>query len=57
MFKVNAIFVQIPFIVRQNMKLAIIGSRNVTHIDIEKHIPDGVSEILRFLNMKAKATL
>lgn len=28
------------------MKLAIIGSRNVTNIDIEKHIPDGVSEIV-----------
>lgn len=28
------------------MKLAIIGSRSITEIDIEKYIPDGVSEIV-----------
>ena len=28
------------------MKLAIIGSRNITNIDIEKYIPVGVTEIV-----------
>ncbi len=28
------------------MKLAIIGSRNLTRIDMEKHIPAGVTEIV-----------
>lgn len=28
------------------MKLAIIGSRNITNIDIEQYIPQGVTEII-----------
>ena len=28
------------------MKLAIIGSRDITDVDIEKYIPDGVTEIV-----------
>ena len=28
------------------MKLAIIGSRNITNIDIEKYLPEGVTEIV-----------
>lgn len=28
------------------MKLAIIGSRNIDNVDIEKYIPDGVTEIV-----------
>ena len=28
------------------MKLAIVGSRDITNIDIEKYIPDGVTEIV-----------
>ena len=28
------------------MKLAIIGSRNITNIDIEQYIPQGVTEIV-----------
>ena len=31
---------------RFNMKLAIIGSRNITEIDIAKYIPSGVTEIV-----------
>lgn len=28
------------------MKAAVIGSRNILHVDIEKYLPDGVTEII-----------
>ena len=46
MLYVNAKYVQNMFIMRSDMKLAIIGSRSIANIEIGKFIPENVTEII-----------